>query len=275
MLSIICSLFFCFSFLSVNATDYYVIEGSNKEFVSISYILGTAIRLLDKYENHEIAGFEMAYDQSGYYFDADKGPNWWNYYFEPLSVGDKSNCEPQRVPNYLKFMLGSETLFEMAHERKQYLIAKYIRIHPELQQKVDEIVAQQFSNNIVIGVVHYDHKISNKDYITHVTLDDIYDAINNQLKQHSGIDNYKIFLVTNDEMVVDAMRMRFQDHLICLDLVHPPAKDGKKLECWLLHLLLLTKTDIFIDTGSMLGILAKSFNMALKWIDLDIHYALK
>src|SRR5262245_50770754 len=56
-------------------------------------IFTNVLWLCDDYEKGAISGFEVRFGRRGAYFDQAMGQNWWEYYCEPLSCGNKDGAE--------------------------------------------------------------------------------------------------------------------------------------------------------------------------------------
>jgi len=124
--------------------EEYANSGMFAEFASV---LGA----LDTYEKGQFAGLWINFT-SGPYLDPERGPNWWEYFFEPIHFGDSD------APHYI-FPL-NETLeqtgigFHMPRQRAYELIQKYIHVKKPIQEKVKSFKKKNFKGNYVIGV-HY------------------------------------------------------------------------------------------------------------------------
>lgn len=251
----------------------YVIEGSHNEFCSIHYVFNAILGLLDQYDKHEINGIAVRYEHNGFCFDTERGPNWWLYYFEPLSHMHATTDVWQRVPNYMKFIKGTETLFEMSRERKHELISRYIHVNQEMNDKVDVIIEHQYVNSFVIGLDYI--RTSLPACNPNVTFEQISNAIQQVIANLPDQTPYKIFLVTNDRACLDYMQQAFPDNVIYSRVASRKDTAACAAELWLLNGLLLSRTNVFITCGSLLSKSALAFNLDVPIIELDIHWAEK
>ena len=130
-------------FLILNEALY---SGLGAEF---SAVLGA----LDAYDKGEYTGIEIDLD-SGIFLDPATGPNWWEYYFDPICLGDKYSF------NYYHSSIGDSCLFShrafncLSKHRSYELIQKYVHVKPVIQDAVDAFVNENFNNCFVIGVHH-------------------------------------------------------------------------------------------------------------------------
>lgn len=251
----------------------YIIEGSNKNDFSLMHILNVVISLLDQYDRNEINGFEISFLNDGLYFDPERGSNWWLYYFEPLCLMHEKPDKIVRIPNYMKSIRSMQVLFEMPRERKCFLIQKFIRINQTTQDAVVKIVHDDWKDFFVIGVDYFFNP--NVLFNTTITFEQIFESVQGGINQVPLGREYKIFLSTNSESFVEYMQQKFGDAVICLQVVRLRHDNASEGEAWLRNVLLLARSNLLIETGSLLGKMAAAFNASLPVISLDTHWAEK
>src|SRR5262245_56558733 len=87
--------FFAAIIFLFTTSSIYASPGPNSFFIltetmnsGLGAELSAVLGALYKYEKGDFAGLEINLN-SGFYFDPAIGPNWWNYYFAPISLGPK------------------------------------------------------------------------------------------------------------------------------------------------------------------------------------------
>ena len=67
-------------------------------FGMCNYILS----LLSAYERKSIDKLKIDFEDKGVFYEESRGPNWWNYYFEPLDLTPQSTRKNHEC-NLLEF----------------------------------------------------------------------------------------------------------------------------------------------------------------------------
>ena len=107
----------------------YSVAGSGM-FAVFSAVLGA----LDYYEKGNYAGIKIELCD-GYYLDPEMGPNWWEYFFEPINIGNEQVSHYSfDVSEHLVF---ADRGFHMPRKRAFELIQRYVLLKPQIQNKVD------------------------------------------------------------------------------------------------------------------------------------------
>jgi hypothetical protein len=131
------------SFLITNDTLH---SGLGAEF---SAVLGS----LNLYETGNYAGLKIDFN-SGLYLDPNlSGSNWWEYFFEPIVLGDENHLNKHQFDLSETCVL-SGVGYTMSRARNFELIQKYIHVKPEIQQQVDNYYQDNFDGCYMIGVHH-------------------------------------------------------------------------------------------------------------------------
>ncbi|MCB9092821.1 MAG: hypothetical protein H6620_09700 [Halobacteriovoraceae bacterium] len=55
-------------------------------FAAANLVIGK-IHLYEKGELLNCQGLKVDFEQHGLYYESNHGPNWWSYFFEPISIG--------------------------------------------------------------------------------------------------------------------------------------------------------------------------------------------
>lgn len=232
----------------------------------------TALGCLQRYEAGFYAGVEIDFQDHGLYYDRDYGRNWWNYYFEPLAVGDRQNAKIVKD----RIAICQETAIlatnKMSLRRCNQLINRYIKIKPDLLMEIDQFVVDHFQEDYIIGI-HYrgtDKITTNEAKFTDYST--VADAVREQLSIHQS-GNYQIFVATDEEAFLVYMKEQFPDRIICQETAQRSTNDipihlrndhpyqiGKEA---VIDAIVLSRCDFLIRTLSNLSICSCYFNPLL------------
>ncbi len=262
-------LFLCLIFFHLSCVEKeFVVLGTRHDgMFSMFYDVVLAMKI---YEKGLYAGVEIDFGypkENAIYLDEEHGPNWWNYYFEPIRYGDVS--APKRyVVGYLPFgvpwNLDSESLGERRNAYR--LIKKYIRIRSHILDKVDAFMKSHFQGKFLVAV-HYrgtDKKESSPPYMK------VWFEIEKELLRR-GLSEYQIFVATDSQSFLDFMIQKYEDK-VCFCEENTRSFDGTAIhlnpftdkyrigEEALIDCLLLSKADILIRTDSNLSYCSTFFN---------------
>ena len=123
-------------------------------FWSVINIIG----VLKLYEEGYYVGAKVDFGSDhryGIYHEPLRGSNWWNYYFEPIHVGDESlDLMFSTIHGNSKTSFGNLTEFHTCRKQCHELIKKYIHVRPHIQKKIDIFAAHNFKKHFIIGL-HY------------------------------------------------------------------------------------------------------------------------
>jgi hypothetical protein len=237
----------------------------------------TVLGLIQFYDQSHCAGIKINFDQHGLYFDPNRGDNWWAYYFQPIESA-KLVCSWTQVSKKLKRKFTKAGLQKISRDEAHRLIQQYIRVRPEIQEKVDRFVESQFGKANVIGV-HYrgtDKRSEAPRVPYHRVLQQI-----EQVARSFPQDDYLLFVATDERSLLSAVQERYPGKVICTDAMrsdnfHPVHKTYKNSyntgEEALIDCLLLSKCGLLIRTASNLSTCAGYFNPRLPILDLNFLY---
>jgi Putative papain-like cysteine peptidase (DUF1796)/Nodulation protein Z (NodZ) len=244
-------------------------------------VFNTVLGALDYYDRGIISGLRIDFENNGWYFDQDRGSNWWNYYFEPISLGKNNNKEEEQYfPTYQKIIFAYESQFEMSRERAHELIEKYVKIRSHIKQQVDDLWKQEFTDNLVIGI-HYrgTDKLEAEPVSYEKVVDDIKTVIANQTEKKS----IKIFAATDDARFAQYIKKQFPDQIIMRDVLRSDNAMGihmrsdlapyKKGEDALIDCLLLSRCSVLIKMASNLSDCSLQFNPNMSVIRLNKSFS--
>ena len=241
-------------------------------------VFGSILGAINFYEKHinEYSGLKIDLN-SGRYLDIEKGPNWWEYFFEPIILGTE-------IDNKYYFTL--EEYWKLASRPDKYssfsLIQKYIKIKPHIQEEVNEFVNQNFKGKYIIGVHHRGtDKITEWPLVayekTHKVLIETIIAL-----KRADRKNLKVYVATDDQNFLNYLVERMPKTVIYSDFkrssnatalhFNPTIYEnnyqmGKEA---LLDCLLLSKSNILIrPKSSCLSSISTCFNPYMKVIELS------
>lgn len=235
-------------------------------FAEFCAVLGA----LDYYENGYHAGIKIDLCH-GTYLDPELGPNWWEYFFYPINIG---NAQASSYTFSLKdhFTL-SYAGVQMPRVKAFKLIQKYVKVLPHIEDKVNAFVNENFKDQFVIGV-HYRGTDKGTE-VPIVPYHKTIHAISSLLNTVGGVQqgNMKIYIATDDTKFLSLAKDTFGDLVIFNDFVRSdddtPLHYGndaryfnnyQKGEEALIDCLLLSKCNYLIRPWSSLSIAADHFN---------------
>lgn len=243
--------------------------GNNSGLFSV---FTTVLGFLEHYDRAKCSGIEIDFAEEGLYFDAQKGKNWWSYYFEPVKLGAQEN--KKLVSHSLKRQFTKRGYNGMGRTQAYEIIQKYVRLQPALQKKIDAFAAQHFSGENIIGV-HYrgTDKISEAPKVPYKQVVEKVRAVIS-----SSPRECKIFIATDEQAFLNEMIAQFPNRVCYTDAhrssdhqpVHRLYKNCYEVgEEAVIDCLLLSKSDILVRTASNLSTCAGYFNPSLPIIDLN------
>lgn len=244
--------------------------------------MGVVLGFLHHYEQGLFAGLEVNFRNKGLYFDPQKGPNWWEYYFEPIHIGNSSNITIQK-------QYGAETInYDMfiqknlSRQQNYKLIKKYIIPRSHITRAVNSFIENNFNNHFVIGV-HYrgTDKFSEAPPISYESArrEIQIQLVRQRLRSSKKI---KIFVASDEQAFINFMVASFPGIIIAQKInrstngspLHFSAVDSPYNigEAALLDCLILSKCDLLIRTASRLSLWSSYFNPYVQTIDLNKAY---
>jgi len=104
--------------------------------------------LLNSYEEKRFESVEVSFDREGHYYDSQKGPDWWNYYFEPINLGPQNS--KKKIYGCTSYVNPYNIEFHTSRSQAHSLIKTYIRIKPDILHEIDRFEADEFKGHYVI-----------------------------------------------------------------------------------------------------------------------------
>lgn len=233
----------------------------------------TVLGLLEHFDRRpgRYAGLRVDFEEGGLYYEPAAGPNWWDYYFEPIRLG--SGAGPvHRIGDEEMYYFARRVETSMARPAAAALVARYVRPRPALRERVDAFVRERFAGAAIVGV-HYRGTDKAQD-APRVPYERLRDAVRRELDALDAVPPVRraIFLATDEQGCVDFLRDAFPGRVHCLDLRR--STDGspidvvqgdnrRKGEDAVADCLLLARCDRLVRTASNLGLCATFFNPRL------------
>jgi len=155
---------------------------------------------------------------SGAYYDPGHGPNWWEYFFEPIAPADFRVVSPfpslheQSDADAIRLSYFARDLLSLS--RKHELVKKHIKIKPHILEKVDQFAVKEFNGHYVVGMHLRGTDKVRKEGAVRLPDDYIKKQIDAILKKRP---KYKIFLATEDSDSLSRMQALFKDRLVFWD----------------------------------------------------------
>lgn len=250
-------------FLSLGCARGNEASGFFSEFCAV-------VGALAHYEAHTAiyAGLQVDFADEGLYYEAAAGPNWWEYYFEPVMIGGATEATRRTVPLWQHDTWAENVERQMTRNAAASIVRRHIRLKPAVNDQVNEFWRAHAGDGSVIGV-HY-RGTDKSEEARRVSYDALAAAVRHTLR--GGLAAAKVFLATDEQACVDHMSQAFPDRLITRPVrrsldgrpVHKRPGDGfRKGEEAVTDCLLLSRGAALVRTASNLGLAAGFFNPAI------------
>lgn len=238
------------------------------------------VGMLYLFEYWNYAGFKINFGIGGLYYDPNYGPNWWEYYFEPVCIGNEENTIPFYTPNGPEGIdCAMLTEFTLKRKHCHQLLSKYVRLKPHMESKINNFAQMHFSECYVIGV-HYrgtDKVVESPRASYQIMEQHILNVINTMKPIR-----YKIFVATDEQAFIDYLKVAFPVQ-VCFyeDAIRSSTKEPihmqkisgyKKGEDAIIDCLLLSRCQILIKTSSNLSLFSTYFNPEMPVVHATERY---
>ncbi|HEY1778195.1 MAG TPA: hypothetical protein VGG41_18710 [Solirubrobacteraceae bacterium] len=223
------------------------------------------------------SGMKVWFEQ-GLYFDHRVGPNWWEYYFEPIHTAEPSDEHIELISDSPKALWATEAISTISRERAGQLIRKYIKVKPHVQRKVDAFEERYFESRYVAGV-HY-RGTDKGNEAPKVAYEVVEAAVQQEI---AGRSDAVIFVATDEQQCLDHLRAAFGARVVFIDALRSAnyepihhlnggwaATDRYALgEEALIDCMLLSRSNVIIRTQSNLSSSAGNINPTVPVVDLN------
>lgn len=233
-------------------------------FSEMMVILGA----LDHYERWEkcYSGLNVDYGLRGHYGDPAAGPNWWEYFFQPLRISAAPGMDmaPLERHLYRRFAAAGEAL---QRRRAFSLIERYVRPVRRIEESAQRFADAQFQGTFVVGV-HY------RGTDKHLEAPRVpYEEVDTEIRTLGAAapgGRYKVFVATDERAFLDFMTRRHSGRVLFRDIfrsvdgrpIHhaSPDSNSRKGEDAVLDCLLLSRCNHLVRTASALSLYATYVN---------------
>jgi hypothetical protein len=223
------------------------------------------------------SGMKVWFEQ-GLYFDHGVGPNWWEYYFEPILTAGPPGDDVELIGDSPKALWATEAISTISRERAGQLIRKYIKVKPHVQRKIDAFGEQFFERRYVAGV-HY-RGTDKGNEAPKVAYDVVEAAVRRAI---AGRSDAVIFVATDEQQCLDHLKKAFGAQVVCIDALRSAnyepvhhvnggwaSTDRYALgEEALIDCILLSRSNVIIRTQSNLSSSAGNINPTVPIVDLN------
>lgn len=243
-------------------------------------IFNDVLQLVDMYDKGVYSGCAVKFDQAGFYYDIDKGDNWWTYYCEPVGLGRRFRRPIVQSEGLgLPYAPPRENLRNMDRKEAGRLTAEYIHPKPYLLDKVRNFSKQHFKGKYVIGV-HY----RGTDKILEAPRVDYAEMANKvrEIVQKQQTADYVVFVATDEQPFLEFMKKEHPHNVAWWDSVrsedHKPVHKYPKESPYrigedaMMDCLLLAESDKLVRTASNLSLWSGYFNPKMKIVDMSHTY---
>jgi hypothetical protein len=179
-------------------------------------VFASVLGILSFYENNQkhYPGLAVVLD-SGRYLDLHKGKNWWEYFFEPIAMGNlKASKHYISLNEYLKLVP------QIADRRRAAdLIKKYVRVKPHIQADVDNYVRENFQGHYVIGIHHRGtDKVLETAIVPYAKT---YSVLNDVIKKlhPNDLSRLRVYVATDDQHFLNYLVEKMPSIVIYSDFV--------------------------------------------------------
>lgn len=223
------------------------------------------------------AGVRINFEDRGLYYDPACGPNSWEYYFQPVDIR-REPVAMERTLDFAQLRWCALRGERMQPARAFELIERYVRVKPHIQHKIDAFVGAHFAGFRVIGV-HY-RGTDKWTEAPRVPYAEVYAAVRTAIGT-VGMDNFRLFVASDEQRFVDCMRSAFPGRVISWETRRSvdgsPIHYGmeniyKEGEDVVIDCLLLSRCHQLIRTSSDLSLCSTYFNPRIPVVLLNQEF---
>lgn len=213
------------------------------------------------------AGLHVDFRNHGLYYDATAGPNWWEYYFEPIAIAASRDAVRRVVPTWQHDDFAETVEGAMPRETAADVLARHVRIKESVRKQVETFWGEQADGAHVIGV-HY-RGTDKWEGATPVPYEAMVAAVR---AAAPAARPWKVFVATDEQAFLDHMLASLPGRVLYRPMprsmdgspIHKAAGNGfRKGEDAVLDCLLLARCAELIRTDSDLSLFSTFFSPAL------------
>ncbi len=158
---------------------------------------------------------------SGLYLDPAVGPNWWEYFFEPVSDLPASEVNVDYLRASMMVPLAGAP-WKLGLSRASELVARYIRPRQEIVDEVERFFEEHLSGYYVVGV--HMRGTDKQEEITNRLSDSVVLQAVGELVRQLRVP-YKIFAASDESHYIGLLRRAFGDRVVSYDAVRSQSGD--------------------------------------------------
>lgn len=242
--------------------------GEGEEASGLFSEVAAVIGALEHYERWSgiYAGIRVDFRDQGLYHDPATGDNWWEYFFEPVSIGSPAHAATKAVAPLHHDAFANRVEERMSRRTAAAILDRHIRVKASLRQDADRFLRETFNGARVVGV-HYRGTDKIED-TPRVPFDTVLAAIHDVLRPE-GPEACPIFLATDDQGFLDHARRAFPGNVYVREMprsvdgspIHKTRRSGymKGVDA-VMDCLLLSRCQHLIRTPSNLSLFSTLFN---------------
>lgn len=151
---------------------------------------------------------------TGAYLDPDRGPNWWDYFFEPVSSADAMALPLDDRGEALMFSRFVADRVILDRARSAALIRAHLRLRPAATEGADQFWQQQVGNRFAVGL----HLRGTDKFVEQPRIDlDSVEGYVARLVHGRPPGSWRLFVATDEQSYLDWARGRFGEALVFQD----------------------------------------------------------
>lgn len=173
----------------------------------------TVLGFLDWYENGKFQGLKIDLEDRGFYYDPELGPNWWNYYFMPIQLGNVNDPQMRKYDYTTCVYAAYHAINDLDRLTAFNLIEKYIVIKPEIEKEIIQFKKENFDSHFMIGV-HFrgTDKVTSTE-ARFVSYEEMVKVTQEEIAKCQVV-NFKIFVATDDFNFLTFIQKIFPDKVV-------------------------------------------------------------
>lgn len=180
-------------------------------------IVNSIFGALNEYEKGELNGLHVNLTR-GIYHDPNIGPNFWEYFFEPIALG-KSSIQRSLTTDELRDY-GMWTFYNLDRNEGYRLIEEYMHLKPNIKDEICKLQTDLFGEDYVIGV-HYrgtDKVIQEASRIEYYTVLEKIKEVISQIPPNFQ-NNYRVFVATDEQPFLEYLKASLACPVVYLEAV--------------------------------------------------------
>jgi hypothetical protein len=226
-------------------------------------VFASVVGCLDQFERGSYAGLNIDFKREGLYYEDTFGPNWWTYYFEPISFGQSKHC--QIIEGHYH-QLAERTIYTLDVKRCAALTKKYVHVKPAVEKKVQDFINENFTADFILGI-HFrgtDKYLESPRVPYEIMVCEI-----NKVIAELNLQNYQLFVATDEMGFITYLEAMYPGKVIYTSAIRSATGNAihvtsgnnhRKGEEAIVDCLLLSRCNYLLRTSSNLSLCSTFFN---------------